>query len=110
MMKFYCFLLFVRKGSFQVIINLMVLSLTAHFILFNWLFASPEKKWKQKPLLGQSVVKWGFKPRAPSSPQAKGPALISPLCSLLTEPEQGKSSLLAQMDLGTIYRWEAALQ
>ena len=63
-----------------------------------------------KAIPKSAVVKWGFKPRAPSSPQAIGPTLISCACSLLREPELAKSSLLNQMDLGTKCRWEAALQ
>lgn len=94
-----------------MITNIIVLSLTAHFILFNWIFASPKKKWRPKSLPGgQSVVKRGHKPKALSSPQSTGPAPISPPCSLLRAPEQAKSSLLNQMDLGTKCWWEAALQ
>lgn len=94
-----------------MITNIIVLSLTAHFILLNWIFASPKKKWRTKSLPGgQSVVKQGRKPKALSSPQSTGPAPISPPFSLLWAPEHAKFSLLNQTDLGTKCRWEAALQ
>lgn len=100
-----------EMGSFWVITNIIVLSLTAHLILFNWIFASPKKKWRPKSLPGgQSVVKQGRKPQAVSSPQSTGPAPIPSPCSLLRVPEQAKSSLLNQLALGTKCRREAVLQ
>lgn len=52
-MEFYWFGF--ENGSFQVIANFVVLSLTAHFILFNWPSASPVKKQEAILLLGYTV-------------------------------------------------------
>lgn len=69
-----------------MITNIIVLSLTAHFILLSWIFASPKKKWRPKSLPGgQSVVKQGRKPKALSSPQAPPQSpLPSPCCGRLS--------------------------